>query len=299
MELWIIATLFAAAFQTLRFALQKMLSTTTLSPAGSTYARFFYAAPLLWGGMIAYFASTGIDIPHISGGFWGYAVVGGISQILATICVVVLFKSRNFAVGITLKKTETILTAIVGFIVLGDRVSIIGAIAILIGLCGVLFLSKSSNSTETASRWMSKSVLIGLASGVFFAFSAVSYRSSSLLVMTDDPIVRAAVTLLWVVSIQCVVMSIWLFVREPGEITAVWRARATAVWVGVTSMLGSLCWFVGFTLQNAAYVSGLGQIELVLSILVSTVFFKEKIFGREYLGIFFLTISVLALIIWV
>ena len=141
--------------------------------------------------------------------------------------------------------------------------------------------------------------MIGLASGLFFAFSAVSYRSSSLLVLSDDPIMRAAMTLLWVVSIQFVIMSVWLFLREPGQISAVWRARKTAVWVGITSLLGSLCWFIGFTLQNAAYVSGLGQIELVLSILVSTVFFKETISGREYIGILFLSVSVLVLIIWV
>lgn len=298
MDLWIIATLFAVFFQTLRFALQKVLSTATLSAAGSTFARFFYASPLLWIGIIAYFQLNEIAYPKIDASFWIYAVIGGIAQILATVCVVVLFKSRNFAVGITLKKSETILTAIVGYLVLGDTVSLIGGIAIIVGLFGVLLLSKTS-TTIGLSTWFSKTVGIGLASGLFFAFSAVSYRSASLMVMTEDPFVRASITLLWVVTIQLVTMLFWLHFREKGQISAVWQARNTAFWVGITSLLGSLCWFVAFTLQNAAYVSGLGQSELLLSVIVSILFFKERITSREYAGIALLTISVVALIIWV
>lgn len=44
----------------------------------------------------------------MSGPFWAYALAGGLTQILATMCVVALFAERNFAVGITFKKTEVI-----------------------------------------------------------------------------------------------------------------------------------------------------------------------------------------------
>ena len=63
-------------------------------------------------------------------------------------------------------------------------------------------------------------------------------------------------------------MLLWLRLREPGEITRVLAALADARrWSGVTGMLGSLGWFVAFTLQNAAYVRALGQVELVFSVL--------------------------------
>jgi len=47
MSLWIAVTLAAAIFQTLRFMLQKTLSTTRLSAAGATFARFAYSAPII------------------------------------------------------------------------------------------------------------------------------------------------------------------------------------------------------------------------------------------------------------
>ncbi|MGK7754282.1 hypothetical protein [Roseovarius sp. C03] len=53
-EPWILLSIMAAFFQTLRFMLQKSLSMGTLSALGATFARFAYAAPmaaLLAGGM--------------------------------------------------------------------------------------------------------------------------------------------------------------------------------------------------------------------------------------------------------
>ena len=49
MELWIIASVAAAAFQTVRFMLQKHLAQVSLSAAGATFARFVYSAPIACG----------------------------------------------------------------------------------------------------------------------------------------------------------------------------------------------------------------------------------------------------------
>jgi drug/metabolite transporter (DMT)-like permease len=108
---------------------------------------------------------------------------------------------------------------------------------------------------------------------------------------------RAGITLSAVVTLQTLFMLVWLAWRVKGEITRVWRARRVAVWVGLTSMGGSFCWFWAFTLQNAAYVKALGQIELVLSLLASVLFFKEKISAREIIGMGLLGLSILALVL--
>ena len=143
MSLWIPITIAAAGFQTVRFMLQKSLSSVKLSAAGATFARFAYSLPLALLGLIVAIQVTGLSLPDLSARFWVFAIIGGTSQILATICVVALFKQRNFAVGITFKKTEVIQTAIVGFVVLGDQVSTGALGAIVVGLLAVLLLSKT------------------------------------------------------------------------------------------------------------------------------------------------------------
>ena len=303
MSLWIPITLAAAIFQTLRFMLQKtlstgQLSTGQLSAVGATFARFAYSAPLIWIGLAAYLSISGQTIPVPGAAFWVYAMVGGLTQILATICVVLLFKQRNFAVGITFKKTEVIQTAIVGFIVLGEGVSLGGAAAIMIGLAAVLVLSRTPGST--GSWWAqltNRATALGLGSGVVFAFSAVGYRGATLQFDDMEPALRAAITLGFVVTYQALIMAIWLMWKDRAELLAVWQTRRVAMFVGLTSMGGSFCWFFAFALQNAAYVKALGQVELIFSLMASVLFFREKISKREMIGMGLLGLSIVTLVL--
>ncbi len=124
MELWVYATIGATIFQTLRFMLQKQLSMGSLSTGGATFARFAYSAPLLAAVLAAWLGASDTELPALSARFWTMGAIGGLAQILATVCVVALFRERNFAVGITFKKTEVVQAALIGFIILGEGVSI-------------------------------------------------------------------------------------------------------------------------------------------------------------------------------
>ncbi|MEL6619797.1 MAG: DMT family transporter [Pseudomonadota bacterium] len=298
MTLWIPITLAAAFFQTLRFMLQRHLSLGTLSAAGATLARFLYSAPVVAVGITVYLLLTGQPVPKVPGLFWAYAAMGGLAQILATVCVVMLFKARNFAVGITFKKTEVIQAVLVGWVLLGDVVSGWGFAAIGMGLVGVLLLSAPPEMVRWQWRELAnRSVGLGLASGLLFAISGVSYRGASLHLALEDPLARAGLTLAAVTAMQTVAMVIWLRVRDPGQVRAVWAARRVGVWVGLMSMAGSFCWFTAFTLQNAAYVKAVGQVELVLSALVSVAVFRETVSAREWAGMAVLLLSILVLVV--
>ena len=297
-DLWIIVSIAAAIFQTARFMLQKHLATATLSAAGATFSRFFYSAPFILGLLAIYLIASGKPMPALVPSFWVYGIFGATAQIAATVCVVLLFKQRNFAVGITFKKTEVIQTVLMGWIVLGEGVTPLGFAAIALGIVGLLLLSGG----EDAQGWHmgqvnKRAAALGIASGFLFSISAVTYRGASLMLVEDDPILRATVTLAAVVVMQTLIMIVWLRFREPGQMRAVWSARRIAVWIGLTSMGGSLCWFIAFTLQNAAYVKAIGQVELILSVAASTFFFHERITRREWAGMAVLAASILMLVL--
>ncbi len=297
MELWIAFTISAAFFQTLRFILQKLLSTSTLTSAGATFARFFYSAPLVVFFLSLYFTLTETSFPATSLWYWAFALSGGLAQILATVCVILLFKTRNFAVGTTFKKTEVIQTALIGFLILGDSIGQAGLTVILIGLIGVLLLSEMP---EIRGDWFRRinnyPSKLGVLSGFLFGISAVCYRGASLEIDSTDPLLRAGVTLACVTSAQLIGMASWLRWFQPGQISAVWAARRGAAWIGLTSMAGSFCWFTAYTLQNAAYVNALGQIELIFSLIASVFFFKERITKKELAGLSFLAISIFGIV---
>ena len=293
---WVLLSIAAAAFQTLRFMLQKQLSMGTLSAGGATLARFFYSAPFVATLAAGYWLWSGAEWPGYSGWFWAYALIGGLTQILATWCVVGLFAHRNIAVVITFKKTEVVQTAIVGFALLGDTVSAAGMAAIIVGLAGVLVLSNTPGGTGWG-RFLNRAAGLGLLSGAFFAVSAVCYRGATLTVASDDAFLRAVLTLAAVTVSQALAMSGWLIWRERGELGRVIAARKTAVWMGITGMAGSICWFTAFTLENAAYVFAVGQIEVIFSIAASVLFFGETMARRELAGIGLLSVSILGLVL--
>lgn len=299
MEPWIVLSIAAAAFQTVRFMLQKHLSMGALSAGGATLARFVYSAPFVVVLTLVYMAASGANWPSHAPVFWLYAVVGGLAQILATWCVVALFAERNFAVGITFKKTEVVQTAVVGLLILGDRITPLGTGAILLGFVGVLLLS---DAPDLNGRWWRglgrRATALGLASGAFFAVSAVGYRGATLEIASADPLLRAGLALCAVTLMQAVALSLWLIWREPGQLGRVIAARRTAVWMGLTGMAGSLCWFTAFTLQNAALVFAVGQVEVIFSLIASMLFFGERITKREGAGIALVTVSVIAVVVF-
>lgn len=299
MEPWVFITVAAALAQTFRFMLQKWLTLAGLSAGGATFARFLFSAPLAILVVCLYSEGSDQGIPSMPERFWKFAIAGGVAQILATMCVVSIFSHRNFAVGITFKKTEVVMTAVAGFLILGEGVGVVGGIAIGLGLLGVLLISDPPAGTgPPIRRIVNRATGLGLASGMFFAVSAVGYRGASLALESGDTALRAGTTLAVVTTFQTIALAIWLMWRERGQITRVLRAWRVTGMVGLASMIGSFCWFSAFTLQNAAYVSALGQIELIFSIAASTLFFRERVSPREYGGIALLTAGILVLVLF-
>ena len=298
MPFWIPATIFAAFMQNLRFLLQRHLKVTTLSTSGATWARFVYALPFVAVALVGYRAVTGQAWPTPGPEFWSYVSVGAMAQMAATGCVVALFARRNFYVGITLKKSEVILTALIGLVVLGEAVSWPVVIAIGIGFAGVLVLSDPPEETglPLRDRIFNAASGYGLASGLLFGVSAVCYRGATLALEGGDAPLRAALALFCATLVQVATLGLWLMLRDRAEIGRVLAAWRVAAPMGLASMLGSIGWFTAFALQTAAYVKALGQIELVFTFLFSTLWLKERASRSEMIGIA-LILSSLALIL--
>lgn len=290
-------TILAAFSQSIRSALQKHL-TESLSTVGATQARFFYAVPfaIIYVGVLCY--GMGYTLPTPNPMFYLYAIVGGLSQIVATALLLRLFSYRNFFVGITYSKTETIQAALLGFFILADGLTAGAIIGISLGIVGVMIMSSTRNSTSFAgllNSLKSRSALTGISAGLFFGISAVSFRGASLS-LDGGFVIQAAFTLMVVLVFQSVVVSLYLIKREPGQMTAVITNWRISWLVGVTGMIASACWVTAMTIENACHVRALGQVELVFAFAASTLIFKEKTSKLEFLGISVILAGILILV---
>jgi drug/metabolite transporter (DMT)-like permease len=298
-ELWIPITILAAFSQNLRSALQKHLK-SRLSTAGATYVRFFYAVPFAFLYLFILNQFFYLPLPEPNANFIIFGIIGGGTQIIATALLVYLFSFRNFAVGTAYSKTETAQTAVFGLIILGDPLTPGAIIGIMISLVGVMAIStaRRENGLKNIIQSLSqKTALIGLASGAMFGMSAISYRAASLSLGGEGVVIQAAYTLACVTVFQTLAMTIYLQLKEKGEVINVIKNWRIAILVGLSGMIGSACWFTAMTLQNAAYVRALGQIELVFTFIASYIFFKEKTNGAELFGILALVFGILVLLV--
>jgi drug/metabolite transporter (DMT)-like permease len=179
-------------------------------------------------------------------------------------------------------------------LILGESVSGAGWIAIGIGFAGVVLLSRGGSAGWTFDP---KATALGLLAGALFGISAIGYRGATAELLPLPYFTRAVVTLGCVTTAQTIAMALWLRFREPGELARVTRAWRHTILVGVTGMAGSLGWFTAFALQNAALVRAVGQVEIVFTLLASVIFFREKLTGREGIGIALVVASLLLIVL--
>ena len=293
MSLWIWVTLFAGVVQTLRFMLQKRLKGIGLSTGGATFSRFLFGAPLAALGAVLVVQATGETVPPLTPAFFAYAVAGGAAQVIATFLTVALFSLRNFAVGVAFTKTETVQVALFSWLVLGEAVGPWAMVAIGVGVIGVVLLVRGAAGT----RFDRRAALYGIAAGALFGVSAIGYRGATGELMPMGFVARALVALSLVTLMQSIGMAIYLRLRERGELGRVLGAWRKTIWVGVTGVLGSAGWFAAFALQNAALVRAVGQVEIVFTLMVSALVFKERLSGRELLGIALVVASLVMIVL--
>ncbi len=291
MELWLGITLAAAFCQNVRSLLQKRL-TGELSVNGAAYVRFLYAVPFAW--VYALWLWEGAP-SGFNPAFFGWVLLGAVSQIVATACLLASFTTGNFAVGTAYSKTEAAQAALFGLLVLGDSLSLWVVCGIAVSLVGVVMLSGHLRLNDLLRP--NRAMWLGLAAGTGFALSAVGFRGASLALDGGDFLHRAALTVMVSVTLQTLIMGAYLAWREPGQIRkalASWRA---AVWVGAIGMMASTGWFSAMTLASAAVVRAVGQVELLFTVITSVWLLKERLQLREGIGMLLLVGGIVLLVL--
>lgn len=296
---WIIFTCLAAFMQAVRTAAQKQLA-GNLSPTAVTASRYIFGLPFI----AAYFLilTAYYDVLSLTPSleFFSYAIIASVAQVIATIFLIRLFTLRNFAVGTSYAKTEALQVAILGTLFFYEPLSFIGWISVVIGVAGIIIISfshpTSGNESNNGNNKFT-SIFLGLGSGALFAITSLSLRKASLS-LGGDYLFDAAFTLLFMVLLQTVLIGSYFVVKQREELRRLLKAHKANWFIGITSALGSIGWFTAMTLQSAAYVKALGQVEFFFTLLITHHVFKEHVSVKEAVGMVMILSSVVALVIY-
>ncbi len=290
--LWIPATLAAAAAQTARNAMQRSL-TETIGTVGATQVRFLFGLPFAIIFLVLVGFATGERVPSPGPGFWGFALMGALTQIGATALMLAAMRARSFSVITAYVKTEPMQVAVFGLVFLGDPLTFALALAVLIGTGGVLAMSwRPGILTEGGLQ----PILLGLAAGALFGLSAIGFRGAVLSLEEGSFLMRATTTLVVGLTIQSLVLGLYLLLADRTALIAslkVWRSSAKAGFMGA---LASQCWFIGFALTSAANVRTLALVEVIMAQFVSRRIFSQNVTRQELAGMGAIVVAVTILL---
>jgi drug/metabolite transporter (DMT)-like permease len=289
--LWIVFTVAAAFFQTVRNAMQREL-TGSLGTVGATHVRFLFGFPFVLVILFGFVAATGTPLPRPGWSFWPWVIDGAFAQVAATALMLVAMNERSFVVTIAYLKTEPIQVAIFGLIFLGDAVTWPMMTSILVATAGVMVMSFKPGGMVGGVR----PTLIGLASGGMFALSAIGFRGAILNLHLPNFFMAATYTLMIGLAMQAVVLSLYLWLRDRTVMTAIMRAWRPSVLAGLMGALASQFWFLAFAIATAASVRTLALVEVLFAQLIARFAFGQKTTAREAVGMALVIAGVVLLI---
>ena len=285
--LWLPATLAAGGLQAWRTAVQRRVS-HSLSINAAGLVRYLYGIPFALALLAAYRLAFPAPLPGTTRLFLLFCLAGGLAQIIATNLLIMAFAHRNFVVGTAYSKTEAVQGAILSFLLMGERLAPLSWAGIGCGVAGVMLLStggRRMGPMDFVRALGQPAAQTGIASGFFFALTAIGIRRATQQVETGDPILAALLVLAVTVSLQSVMQGAWLLWREPGEMRRVFATWRVSGQVGLLSALGSACWFTGFATAPVALVRIVGQVEVAFTMAFGHFYLKERMRRSEAMGL--------------
>jgi drug/metabolite transporter (DMT)-like permease len=291
--LWILSSIAAAFFQSLRLGALKQLN-QTLSIMVTSYVRVLFGLPFLLVYLLSVMLATNQPLPPASTRFLIFSCSAAITQFLGTAVLVRLFQIGNFAVGTMLQKTDVLMTAVIGSLLFSELISAGGWLAILVTAAGVMLISAgrlpgaAGAALQLSIRELvfGRTILVGLLTGLLFALSYLSLREA---ILTLDPalgpVMRSAFAAVAMTAWSFLILGPWLLLVEREGLKRIRGAPWLCTFLGFTSALGTIFWFIASALANVSYVAAVAQVQTVFTLAISWFYFGERIGRLELAGI--------------
>ena len=278
--LWILLTAAAAPLQVARNALQRGL-VGDAGPWGATLVRFLFGLPF----SLAIFGAVALATPgaaaHLTARFAAAVLIGALSQVGATAALLVAMRRSGFAVATVMQQSSLPLSAIFGWLALGDRIGAQAWAGIAATSVGLVILSWPRRDQMAGAGL---GTILGLASGAAFAVALNAYRQAGLSFEPHHPIYSATASVCVAQAIQTVILVTALAALRPASLLAVAQSWRPSLGAGFFGAAASACWFGALALAPAGPVRAIGVIEAPIAAAAGRRLFKERLSPRQLAG---------------
>jgi len=281
--LWVPLTLVAAALQVVRNGAQANL-TGKIGTLGATQVRFVFGLPFALLFLVGVLAVADAPLPHFTAAAVGWTVLGAVTQIGGTAMMLFVMHRRAFGVAYTYIKTEPVIVALLGVVLLGDHLPALAWAATGLVTAGVIVASVKPGEYD---RLVSEGgmILAGIVSGALTGLCSIAFRGAMEALPEGTFVVRALTVLASSLVVQTAILGAYLAIWEREAFVGSLREWRNSLGAGAAGAASSAFWFTAFSLTPASNVRTMSLIELPIVALTSGRLTGRKMALHEIVGL--------------
>lgn len=211
-----------------------------------------------------------------------FLVLSGISNTLLWICYFKALDLGTVSKVTPIDKTSIILTLILSSIFLHEKITIIKVLSIIFILTGTLLTIKREDKDSKDNKWILYAFLTAIFTSTTTVISKIGIENTNTCLTT---FLRTIIVLILLTIIN-------LFKNKFKDIKNLNKRNYMFIILsGISTSLSWLFYFTSLSLGEASIVFPIEKLSLVVSIVTSTIFLKEKLNKKQILGIIIIVIG--------
>ena len=211
-----------------------------------------------------------------------FLILSGISTSLLWICYFKALQLGNVSKVTPIDKTSIVLTLILSMIFLGEKITFIKVISMILILFGTFLTINKVQKDEKSNSWILYAVLTAIFTSITTIISKIGLKN----------IDSSLATFIRTIVVLGIMIFVLLFKKKFIYFKYLNKNNLKYIVLsGVSTSLSWLCYFKALQDNEASVVFTIEKMSLVVAITLSYFFLKEKISTKSLIGIIIITIG--------
>lgn len=286
--MWVIFALLSAFFAGITAVLSKVGIKNVNSDLG-TAIRTIVVFVFAW--LMVFVVDAWDGITSITSKTLIFLVLSGLATGASWLCYFKALKLGDVNKVAPIDKSSTVLTMILAFVFLGEKITIIkGICIILIGLGTYMMIEKRESDEKTGknTEWLVWAIL----SAVFAALTSVLGKIG---ISDIDSTLGTAIRTFVVLIMSWIV--VWVSKSQSGIKNITLRTLVFLVLSGITTGLSWLCYYKALQDGQASVVVPIDKLSILVTIAFSYIVLGEKLTKKSFCGLALLVCGTLLLLV--
>lgn len=222
---------------------------------------------------------------------WIFLILSGLATGASWLCYFKALKNGDINKVVPIDKSSIILTVILAFIILGEKVDFLKIISLAIIGAGT-FMMIQKKKTDTNNIENKKWLIYAVLSAVFASLTSILGKIGMNDINSNlGTAIRTVVVLIMA----------WLVVVAKGELIQVKKISSREIlfifFSGISTGASWLCYYKALKDGQASIVVPIDKLSIIITTIFSYIVFKEKLSKKSFTGLLFIILGTLLMLI--